>query len=79
MEQEIIRYAATQGIFAILFIWLLFYVLKNNEKREAELRRTIDNLVSKLDILEDMKECISSIKDELKALKGKILCRDERQ
>lgn len=35
MENEIIRMVASQGVFAIFFAYLLFYVLKENSKREG--------------------------------------------
>lgn len=37
MEQEALRLAANQGIWAVLFVALLFYVLRNGEKREQRL------------------------------------------
>lgn len=35
MEAEILKVAASQGLWAVLFVALLFYVLKHNEKREC--------------------------------------------
>lgn len=50
MESEIFKLIATQGGFAILFSYLLFYVLKENSKREDNYQkyntrtyRTINN------------------------------------
>ena len=37
MEAEIIKLAVSQGLWAALFVVLLFYVLKANEKRENRL------------------------------------------
>jgi Flp pilus assembly protein TadB len=36
-EAELIKIAATQGVFAALFVALLFYVLRENSKREERL------------------------------------------
>jgi BhlA holin family len=35
-ETEIFKLMLTQGPFAILFVWLLFYVMKTNKEREAQ-------------------------------------------
>ncbi|GIP35522.1 BhlA/UviB family holin-like peptide [Paenibacillus sp. J2TS4] len=36
MESEVINAAATQGIFAILFVALFFYVIRTQDKREQK-------------------------------------------
>lgn len=41
MENEILKLVATQGAFAILFSYLLFYVLKENSKREQKYQEII--------------------------------------
>ncbi len=38
METEILKLLATQGGFALLFSYLLFYVLKENSKREQDIK-----------------------------------------
>ena len=42
MEAEIVKMAASQGLFAVLFVALLFYVLKTNEHREERLMTCLD-------------------------------------
>ncbi|EOR26268.1 phage holin-like protein [Niallia nealsonii AAU1] len=37
MELELTKYFLTQGPFALLFVWLLIYVMKNNKERENRL------------------------------------------
>ena len=44
--------------FASLFIWLLFYVMKNNDKRETKYQDTIDNLANSLGVVNDIKEIL---------------------
>lgn len=41
MESEIIRIAANQGIFCLLFVVLLLYVLRENTIREKGYQQTI--------------------------------------
>lgn len=60
MEAEIIKMACSQGLFAVLFVVLLFYVLKHNEAREERLMTCLEKLT--LDVgeiksdIEDLKE-----------------------
>lgn len=44
--------------FASLFVWLLFYVMKNNDKRETKYQDTIDELAKSLGIVNDIKEIL---------------------
>lgn len=44
MEAEILKMAASQGLFAVLFVALLFYVLRHNEKREEKLMVCLESL-----------------------------------
>lgn len=62
MEAEIIKMAASQGIFAVLFVALLFYVLKHNERREERL----------MNCLEKLTEDVGEIKNDIEELKGKV-------
>ena len=63
MESEILKYIITQGVFAVLFCYLLFYVLKENNKREDKYQNTIDLLLEKLNIIENVQCDVSDIKD----------------
>jgi preprotein translocase subunit YajC len=46
METEIIKMAASQGLFAVLFVVLLFYVLRYNQKREERLMACLEKLTA---------------------------------
>lgn len=59
MENEIIKLALSQGLWAVLFVSLLFYVLKTNEKRETQYQNIIEKLSS-------------TISGEILNIKGKI-------
>jgi len=75
MEQEIIKFALSNGIFAALFVWLLFYVLRENSKREAELRATIDRLAEKFEILKDIEEGLKSLKEDIKEVRDCVFSK----
>lgn len=63
---EIISIVVSNGVFAILFVWLFVYQLKDSSKREIKYQQTIEQLTSNLKILEDVKQDLTEIKDYLK-------------
>lgn len=63
---EILSIVVSNGIFAILFVWLFWYQLRDSAKREQKYQDTIGQLTYHLKILEDVKQDISDIKDFLK-------------
>ena len=62
MESEIFKLIGTQGGFAILFSYLLFYVLKENSKRE-------DNYQS---IIQELTELLTTIKKDVEDIKSNL-------
>lgn len=73
MENEAIKLASTQGIWAVLTIILIFYILKaqetrdtRQEQREKNYQDMIDQLTQKFDILKNIETNIIDIKDKLK-------------
>lgn len=69
MEEKLFDVAATQGIWALLSIILIFYILKAQEKRdlrqeerENSYQTIISTLSDKLNIVEDIKKDINEIK-----------------
>jgi hypothetical protein len=51
MDLDIFRYFLTQGPFAVLFVWLLIYVMKNNKERENRLQDLLDRFSEKYDLV----------------------------
>lgn len=66
MENEILKMAASQGFFAVLFVALLFYVLQQNAKREESYQKIITELTEKFSILDNVRRNVEEIKDNLK-------------
>lgn len=62
MDSELFKLMATQGAFAILFSYLLFYVLKENSKRENNYQSIIQELT---ELLPKIKEDVEDIKEKL--------------
>lgn len=65
MESEVVQLATSQGVWAVLFVCLLFYVLKENSQREQNFQDIILGLTEKLDTLDSIKDDLEVIKDEL--------------
>lgn len=62
MDQSILKLVISQGIFAVLFVYLLFYVLKENSIRESNYQEIVDKLTSTLpNIEEKLTEIIQKI------------------
>lgn len=55
----------SNGIFCCLFVWLLFYQLKDSSTREKKYISIIDKLSVQLDAIEDVKEDVKEIKQSL--------------
>ncbi|MOA47136.1 Bacteriocin UviB precursor [compost metagenome] len=62
MDNEVIKYFLSQGPFAVLFVWLLIYVMRANKEREGRLQDLLDKFSDKYDVI------ITEIRD----IKGRI-------
>jgi hypothetical protein len=51
MEQGVLEFFITQGPWALLFVMLFFYVLKQNAKREDRLISCLEELSAKYDTI----------------------------
>lgn len=73
MNPEIIKLASTQGIWATLSIFLIFYILKAQEKRdqkqddrESEYQKIIVTLTEKFEITRTILDQLSDLRSNLK-------------
>ena len=74
MESQILDAALSQGTWAVLFVALLFYILRSQEKRdekqeerEANYRELLTDLSHTLDIVESIQNDINQIKNTLES------------
>ncbi|EQB86410.1 membrane protein implicated in regulation of membrane protease activity [Clostridium punense] len=72
MENEIMSAALTQGVWAVLSVFLLFYILKaqdkrdqKQEEREKNYQDIISKLTDKLGIVDDVKKDVEFIKEHV--------------
>ena len=63
MWQDILNIVISNGIFAILFVSLLFVQLKDSKEREEKYQKTIETLSKHLGTLEDIKEDVKEVKE----------------
>ena len=65
MDNEILLMIAKSGVFAVLFVLLLFYVSKDSRYREQNYQKLVNTLTKELgavmDIEQDVKEIITQV------------------
>lgn len=64
---DILSIVISNGVFAVLFVWLFLYQLKDSSKREKKYQQTIEQLTTSLKVLDDVKHDLSDIKEFLKS------------
>ena len=65
MWEEIFNLALNNGLWAVLFLILLVYVLKDSKSREAKYQETIETLAESLEIIHEVREDVQEIKNTL--------------
>lgn len=63
MDTELFNFLTSQGIFALLFGYLLFYVLKQNQVREENYQN----------IIKQLSDTLPEIQNDLEDIKNKGL------
>ena len=62
MWEQIVNLAISNGLFAVLFLGLLVYQLKDSRSREQKYQDTIEKLGNSLHIVQQVKEDVNDIK-----------------
>ena len=72
METTVMNVAVSQGIWAVLAVYLLIYIVKSNEQRdtkqeerEKNYQTVIESLTEKFQILNQVQSDLKEIKDNL--------------
>ena len=65
MWEQIVNLAIRNGLFAVLFLGLLVYQLKDSRSREKRYQETIARLGTALDIVQSVKSDVEEIKEML--------------
>lgn len=73
MEKELFKLASTEGVFASLFVLLFLYTIWDSRTRESKYQETIHEnqsiikqLSSKFDVVDDIKNDVKEIRDEIR-------------
>ena len=62
MWEEVFNLAINNGLWAVLFLVLLVYVLKDSKLREEKYQITIKKLAENLSVIEDVQQDVRKIK-----------------
>lgn len=65
MENELIKVFSSQGAWALLFLFMLMYVLKTTGEREKRYQGLLDKLAEKFNVVEDIENDVKEIKNKL--------------
>lgn len=65
METEIIKMACQTGIFASLFVYLFFYMLKDSKNREVKYQELLDKLTDRFSVMDAIKNDVDYIKEKI--------------
>lgn len=77
MWDKIINLALSNGIWAVLFLMLLVFQLKDSKTRESKYQSTIESLGDALQVVKDVKEDVEEIKNTLKEFPKRRKAKDE--
>lgn len=82
MEESILEIALSQGIWAVLAVFLLIYIVKSNERfatqqeeRENKYQELISTLTEKFNVLSNIEKDITHVKEYI--LNGK--CEESKK
>ncbi len=77
MENELLKLALSQGVWAAMSIILIFYILKDQERRdqkqderESKYQDIIDGLIKNTELLENIRIDVDTIKNKIFNLKS---------
>lgn len=70
METTVINTVASQGIWACLFVWMLFKTMKENKLREDKMNETIEKNQSIIQSLAKSLEMVNEIQEDIEEIKS---------
>ncbi len=78
MWEDILNLAIGNGLWAVLFVILLCYVLKDSRAREKKYQELIDALSESLNIVKEVQDDVRDIKIELNSKRRSKVKTDEK-
>jgi len=74
MIEEIMQLAISNGLWAVLFVFLFLYQIKDSSRREKKYISTIDILSNHLGLIKKVDMQVSVVHSEVLSIK-KLLCK----
>lgn len=68
MSDKVFEVIAANGVWAVLFFFLLMYQLAENKRREEKYLKTIDSLSDKFELLQDVDLKLGAVQLKLEKL-----------
>jgi hypothetical protein len=82
MEQALLDFGMKEGLFAALFIWLLYSTMKRSEEREDKLYSFLDGMKDEFAKLVEsyasLADDVAEIRDDLHATKTHIKLQSDK-
>ena len=69
---ELVKNVVSYGVFAMLFVFLFFYQLKDSAKREESYRETIEALTESHGVMKELKEQIDQLVEYAKRREDEV-------
>ncbi len=63
--EEIVSVIISNGIFAVLFVILFCYQLKDGKRREEKYQKTIEDLTEHLGVIDEIKADVEYLKENI--------------
>lgn len=78
MWQEVFKLALNNGIWTALFLALLVYQLKDSRARETKYQKTISELNSNLNVVNNVKGQVEEVKKDVKEISSEVKITKKR-
>lgn len=78
MWQEVFNLAINNGLWAVLFLGLLVYQLKDSRVREEKYQKTIENLNSSLTMVNKINKDVEVIDSNVNQISSNVIAIDKK-
>ena len=68
MWEKIVNLAISNGLWAVMFMFLLIFLIRDSSRREAKYQQTIQSLNTSLGIVKEIKQDVQDIKQDMQQL-----------
>ena len=72
METTVMNVAVSQGIWAVLAVFLLIYIVKSNEQRDTKQEEREKNYQTVIESLTEKFQILNQVQSDLKEIKDNI-------